>query len=181
MFGIIVIIVVVLGALLIFAEMRPSEFEIQRNMIIDAPPEKVFVLIDDFRNWPRWQPLDLTDPSLHRDYDSAARGKGAVSMWQGKDSTGRQEIIESKPAAMIMIKVDFTKPFKAHNVNTFTLAPSRSGTSLTWTVRGTLPLFAKIMSIVINMDRSMGKHLEDGLRNLKAEAETLKLQQPVSG
>jgi uncharacterized protein YndB with AHSA1/START domain len=181
MFGIIGILVVVLGALLVFAEMRPGEFEIQRNIVIDAPPEAVFALVNDFRNWPRWQPLDLTDPALRRDFDGAARGKGAVSVWKGKDSTGRQEIIESKPATMIMIKVDFTKPFKAHNVNTFTFAPSRGGASLTWTVRGTLPLFAKIMSIVINMDRSMGKHLEDGLRDLKAEAETLRLQQPVSG
>jgi hypothetical protein len=72
---------------------------------------------------------------------------------------------------MIMVKADMAKPFEAHNINTFTLSPSREGTSLTWTMRGSNPFVAKLMSAVVNMEKMMGKHFEDGLRNLKAVAE----------
>jgi hypothetical protein len=56
-------------------------------------------------------------------------------------------------------------------MNTFTFAPSREGTSLTWTMRGSNPFVARLMSAVIDMNKMMGKHFEDGLRNLKAAAE----------
>jgi uncharacterized protein YndB with AHSA1/START domain len=180
MLGLIVIAVLLLGAALIFAEMRPGEMEFQRNIVIDAPPESVFPLVGDFQSWPRWQPLDIEDPTLRRVYSPITAGKGAQSQWQSKSSTGRAQIIEYAPPSMIMVAVDFTRPFSAHNVNTFTLAPAHSGTSLTWTMRGDQPFIVKLMSLVVNVDKAMGKHFEDGLRNLKAVAEG-QPQQSLSG
>ena len=178
----ILVVILLVGAVVIFAEMRPTEFEHQRNIVIAAPAAQVFALIEDFRNWPRWQPLDREDSTLRRNYDGPARGKGAVSAFQGKSVSGRQEIIEASPSAMLMVRVDFTRPFETENINTFTLAPAHiNGTSLTWTIRGTLPFLAKLMGLIVNIDNAMGKHLEDGLRNLKIESETARLQQPVSG
>jgi uncharacterized protein YndB with AHSA1/START domain len=178
MLGLIAIVILLLGAILIFAEARPGEVEVQRNIVIDAPPQNVFALVGDFRSWPRWQPLDREDPALRRVYSAITAGKGAQSQWQGKSTAGRTQIIESVPPSMLMVAVDFTKPFKAHNVNTFTLAPAHDGTSLTWTMRGTLPFFAKLMGLVVDTDKAMGRHFEDGLRNLKAAAEGQPQQSP---
>ncbi len=47
----IVIIVVVLAVVgvLVAAAMRPDDFAVQRSVSIQAPPEKIFPLINDFR------------------------------------------------------------------------------------------------------------------------------------
>jgi len=63
------------------------------------------------------------------------------------------------------------KPFKAHNVNQFTLEPVGSSTKVTWTMEGTNVYPAKVMSLFVDMDRMMGKHFEAGLDNLKVIAE----------
>jgi hypothetical protein len=69
------------------------------------------------------------------------------------------------------VTVDFDAPFVAHNINTFSLEPEGESTRLTWTMRGTNPFPAKVMSLFLNMDRVLGEHFEAGLRNLKAVAE----------
>ena len=63
------------------------------------------------------------------------------------------------------------KPLKAHNVNTFALAPEGDGTRVTWTMRGTNAFMMKVMSVAVNMDAMMGRHFETGLGNLKTAAE----------
>ena len=70
-----------------------------------------------------------------------------------------------------MIKVDFVKPFEAHNVNEFTLESVGASTLVTWKMQGTNAYFMKVMGIFVNMDKVMGKHFERGLDNLKIVCE----------
>ncbi len=44
----IIILVIIAGALAWLA-LQPGEFEVLRKKIIDAPPEKLFVTVRDFR------------------------------------------------------------------------------------------------------------------------------------
>ena len=79
--------------------------------------------------------------------------------------------MESEPPRRISIKVDFVKPFEAHNVNEFTLDPVGTSTLVTWKMRGTNAYFMKVMEIFMNMDKVMGEHFEHGLDNLKTVCE----------
>ena len=91
--------------------------------MIKAPAEKVFPLVNDFRNWTAWSPWETIDPQLQRNYGGADNGKGATYGWQGKKAgIGRMEIIEATPFSRILIKLDFLKPFEAHNTAEFTSA-----------------------------------------------------------
>jgi hypothetical protein len=110
---------------------------------------------------------------MHRTYSAAANGQGAVSEWDstGSAGKGRMSIIESVTPRMISIKVDFVKPFEAHNINEFTLEPAGTLTKVTWTMNGTNLYIMKIAGIFVNMDRVAGKHFESGLANLKTVAE----------
>jgi len=81
------------------------------------------------------------------------------------------EIIESTAPFKITVRVDFVKPFEAHNINEFTLQPMNDMTRVTWAMHGTKPYIAKVMSIFVNMDRVLGKHFEAGLQSLKALSE----------
>ena len=46
-----VIAVVLLAAVLAFAATKPDSFRVERATRIEAPPEKIFPLINDFRSW----------------------------------------------------------------------------------------------------------------------------------
>lgn len=168
-----VALVLLIAAILILAATRPDTFQIQRSITVNAPPEKVFALIDDFHNWSQWAPQDKEDPSMKRSYSGPVSGIGAESKWQGAGSTGQgtMRIVKSLPFQSVIVKVDFEKPFVAHNSNEFTLISQGTRTTVTWSMQGTNVYMTKVMSIFTNMDRMMGKHFETGLANLKAAAE----------
>lgn len=173
MFKIILIIVVVLiVAVLVFAATRPGTFKVERAATIKASPEKILALINDFRRWAVWSPWEKLDPALERSYSGAASGPGAVYAWQGNNKVGqgRMEIMASSPSATT-IKLDFIKPFEAHNIADFTLLPQGDSTVLTWAMHGPKPYMAKLMHMFFNMDKLVGGDFERGLANLKAAAE----------
>jgi uncharacterized protein YndB with AHSA1/START domain len=172
------ILVVVVGVILAVAAARPPRLRIERSVVIDAPPAKVFALVDDFHNWRQWAPGDKDDPTSNRTYSGAEAGVGAVSNWRGNGNTNsaRMEITEAVPDTKVVVAVDFAAPFVAHNVNTFTFADGggvvgNSKTKVTWDFDGENVYMMKVMGVFTNMDRMMGKHFEDGLANLKVAAE----------
>jgi len=167
--AVVVLIVVVLA----FAATKPNTLRVQRSVIIQAPPEKIFALINDLHHWPRWEPQDKEDPSMKRTYGGPESGVGAVSTWQGSGSAGKGEMLitESVPSSKIVVKVDFVKPFASHNINQFVLEPVGTSTKIIWSWNGQNLYFMKLMGIFVNMDKMMGKHFEDGLASLKSLAE----------
>lgn len=174
MFKIIAIVIVVLiAALLIYAATRPDTLRVQRSTNIKAPPEKIFALINDFHSWGAWSPYEKKDPAMKRTMSGAANGKGAVYEWEGDKNVGkgRMEIAESSPPSKVTLKLDFVKPFEAHNIVDFTLEPKGDSTNVTWAMHGPSPYISKIIGIFINMDSMIGKDFETGLANLKTVAE----------
>jgi carbon monoxide dehydrogenase subunit G len=176
----IIAIVFVLGvaAVLIVAASRPDSIRIQRSIVVSAPPQVVFPLINDFHNWNRWAPQDRRDPTMKRTFSGAISGVGAISDWQGSGETGsgRMTITGSVAPSQVTVVTDFERPFRAHNTNQFVLEPAGSSTTVTWTMEGQNLYLMKLMGLFVNMDRTMGKHFEEGLRNLKSAAESAPAQ-----
>ena len=172
-FRVVAALALVVLAILVIAAFRPGTIQIQRSRSIQAPPDRVFALIDDFHNWRRWAPQDVEDSTMRRTFSGPEHGAGAASEWRGAAASGSGSmlIMESEPPRRISIKVDFVKPFEAHNVNEFTLDPVGTSTLVTWKMRGTNAYFMKVMGIFMNMDKVMGEHFEHGLDNLKMVCE----------
>ena len=170
---ILLIVVLALVALLIAAAFRPDTFRVERAIQINAPADRIYPLIDDFHRWTAWSPWEKRDPALKRDYSGAASGKGAVYAWEGNKDVGqgRMEILEAVPPSRIVIKLDFLKPFEAHNTAEFTLQPAGGGTELRWVMHGPQPYLFKLMNLLFNMDKMVGKDFEAGLASIKAIAE----------
>lgn len=162
----------VLGVL-IFAATKPDTFRVQRSAIIKAPPEKIFALINDFNAWPTWSPWEKKDPAMKRTLGATATGKGATYAWEGNKEVGqgRMEITEAVPSSKVALKLDFLKPFEAHNTVGFTLEPKGESTNVVWAMQGPTPYFVKIVHVFMDMDKMVGKDFEAGLANLKAVAE----------
>lgn len=170
---IVAIIVIAVLAVLGLAASKPGSFRISRQTTIKAPGDKVFALINDFHEWRKWSPWEKMDPALNRDYSGAKSGKGAVYAWNGnkKVGEGRMEIVDAQQPSRIDIKLDFMKPFEAHNTAVFTLAPKDGGTAVEWAMNGQSPFMFKLMGLFMNMDQMIGKDFEAGLANMKQAAE----------
>jgi uncharacterized protein YndB with AHSA1/START domain len=173
MFEIIAIIAVVLAIaiaiLLILAATKPDTFTVRRATTVKAPPERIFPLINDFHQWGTWSPYETKDPAMKRSYSGAASGNGAVYAWQGNKNvgSGRMEILDSSVPSKIVIKLDFFAPFEGHNTAEFTMLPQGDVTNVTWLMHGPVPFMGKIMHVLMNIDRMVGKDFEIGLANLK--------------
>jgi len=168
-----IVLALALGVLFILAAMKPDVFRVQRSASIKAPPEKVFPLINEFDRWSAWSPWEKKDPAMKRTRSGPAAGKGAVYAWEGNGEVGvgRMEITSSTSPSLVALNLDFTKPFEAHNQVEFALDGKGDSTNVTWTMRGPVPYLAKIVHVIFDMDKMVGKDFEAGLANLKTIAE----------
>jgi uncharacterized protein YndB with AHSA1/START domain len=172
-----VVLAVAIAIILILAMTKPDTFSVRRAATVKAPPERIFSLINDFHQWGTWSPWENKDPAMKRSYSGAASGTGAVYGWEGNKNvgSGRMEIIEASAPSKIVIKLDFLKPFEAHNTAEFTMLPhgdaSNVTTNITWLMHGPAPFMSKVMQVFMNMDNMIGKDFETGLANLKKATE----------
>lgn len=81
------------------------------------------------------------------------------------------EIIESLSPSKVRLKIDFIKPFEAHNTIEFTLVPQGSSTLVTQAMYGPSPFISRLMGIFCSMDKMVGQKYQEGLASLKAISE----------
>ena len=168
-----IFVVLLVIAVLLTAATRPDAFRVERTAVIQAPPEKVFPYINDFDRWGAWSPWEKKDPAMKRTFGATKSGQGARYAWEGNSEVGQgsMEIAESAAPSRVALKLDFVKPFEAHNNVEFRLKPEAGGTRVSWSMEGPVPYFAKILHLFLNMDAMVGKDFEAGLANLKTVAE----------
>ena len=166
-------LVAIVAIILIVASTKPDTSVVARSATINAPPDRIFPHVNDFHAWAAWSPWEKLDPKLQRSHTGSPSGVGAKYGWEGnKDvGTGSMEILESIPPSRIHIKLDFLKPFEAHNLTTFTLTPESGGTNVHWKMTGPQPFMMKVMGLFMDMEKMVGKDFEKGLASLKEIAE----------
>jgi Polyketide cyclase / dehydrase and lipid transport len=166
--------VVAVVVVLILAAMKPSTFVVERSVTINASPEKIAPLINDFHNWDAWSPWAKLDPAMKTTYSGPASGVGSVYEWEGnsKVGKGRMEMRVVQPLKT-SLKLDFLKPFETHNTADFVLQPEgNTATRVTWVMYGPLTFIpGKLMSVFTTMDNVIGDDFQRGLASLKTAAE----------
>jgi uncharacterized protein YndB with AHSA1/START domain len=169
-----IVIAIIIAVVLILAATKPDRFRVERSTTVNAPADKVFPLIADFHEWLKWSPWESRDPALKRTYSGAERGKGAVYAWEGNKNvgSGRMEILEASTPSKVVIKLDFLKPFEAHNTAEFTMQQQGGATNLVWLMHGPAPFMSKVMQVFMSFDSMIGKDFEAGLANIKTASET---------
>jgi len=172
------ILLAALALLLIVAATRPDSFRVERSITVQASPERLYALINDLKQFNRWNPYEKKDPAIKGSYGQTLAGPGARYAWESKEvGVGSLEIVESQPAMRVAMKLDFISPFDAHNMAEFNIEPvaaqagSGQASKVTWAMHGPANFISKLMGLVFNMDRMVGSDFEAGLLNLKALAE----------
>lgn len=170
---ILLVFVLAVAGVLAYAATRPDQFRVARTARIEAPPEKIFPLIDSLRAGERWSPYYRKDPAMRGTYSGPERGAGATFEFAGnKDvGSGRLTITDSRAPGKVSMRLQMFKPFAADNVVEFTLVPRGAATDVTWAMQGRQPYLAKVMCLFLNMDRMVGTDFAAGLAGLKTLAE----------
>lgn len=170
---VLVVIVLAIVAFLVYVATRPDHFRLERSAVMAAPPERIYAEIEDFARWRAWSPWEGLDPAMTRTLEGPPRGLGARYGWVGnkKVGQGQMEIVQATAPTHLGIKLDFLKPFEAHNITEFTLAPEGAGTRVTWSMHGPQPFMSKLFDVLMNMDKMVGRDYEKGLASLKQVVE----------
>jgi hypothetical protein len=162
--------VVVVVVFLIVVALQPAHYAVTRSATIQAPPDRVFAQVNDFKAWNAWSPWAKLDPDCKYTFSDPSAGKGATYAWEGDSNvgSGNMTIIDSKPAEQIDLRLEFIKPFAGICPTQFTFKPEGAGgTRVTWTMTGENNFVAKAMCMFMNMDKMVGGDFEKGLANIK--------------
>ncbi len=170
---VIIIALILIAGVLLFATTAPDTFRFQRTANIEAPPEKLFPLINDLRRFNTWNPYEKKDPSMKGTYSGPNAGMGAAYAFAGNSDVGKGsiEITESMPPNRVSMRLTMLELFEARNSVEFTLEPKGETTDVTWAIEGPVPYFMKIVHLFFDMDNMVGKDFEAGLADLKTIAE----------
>lgn len=167
------VVALLVGGLAVMIAMRHAEFSLVRHATVNAPPEKVFELINDFNQWDAWSPWAKLDPAMKKSVGRVSAGEGATYEWSGNSDVGKGKmtITGSQPHQRVVIRLEFLEPMAATNMTTFTLKPEGSGTKVEWSMSGTNDFMAKAFDFFMDMDKMVGADFDRGLQQMKALAE----------
>ena len=170
---VLIILAVIVVAFVVVVAVQPSDFRVARSATIDAPPDVVFSHVNDLHKWQAWSPWAKLDPQCKFTFDGPASGRDAVFGWSGNNEVGegKMTIVESRPNALVRIRLDFVKPFAATNMANFTFAPAGAGTSVTWAMTGERNFLFKAVGLFMDCDKMVGPQFEKGLAQLKSVSE----------
>jgi hypothetical protein len=166
-------LVVLVGLVLVLASRRPDTVQFTRSTRIAAPPDAIFPLINDLKAFSSWSPFERQDPNIRSVYSGPGSGVGQRHDWEGNRSVGAGwcRITDSVAPSQIGMELHMHSPMKGSSEVLFTLVPEGGATTVTWTIDGPMPLVAKVIDVVIGMDRMCGRQFEEGLASLKARVE----------
>jgi hypothetical protein len=114
------------------------------------------------------EPWMKLDPSVVNTYSGPEAGVGAACSWEGNSQVGAgtATIIESKPAELVRLRMDWRKPMEGTSTVDFTFKPVGDRTVVTWEMHGANGYIGKLFSLFMNCDKICGDQFEKGLANL---------------
>ncbi len=166
--GLTVIIVALVGV----AFLLPRQVRVERSILIDAPQEQVFDLLNSFERFKEWSPWYERDPDAVVTFDGPSSGVNASMSWKSTNrevGSGTNTIITSEPTNYIRTRLSFDGHTGAESF--FNLSHHQDGTEVVWGFESDLGTNPVNRYFGLLMDHWIGKDYEHGLAKLKAVAE----------
>ena len=166
--GLAVVILIAVGA----AYLLPRHVVVERQIVVDAPPEEVYRQVNSLRAFSEWSPWGDYDPAMEVVYSGPDTGVGNVMEWRSDHpnvGTGRQEIVEAVENAHVRTTLVFDgmNPAEAW----WTLEPEGAGTRVTWGLDSDMGDTPVGRWFGLALDRFVGADYERGLERLRARVE----------
>lgn len=142
------------------------KMQIERSIVIDAPVDKVYNILNDFNQWIVWSPWLIMSPQAKVTVSEDAKSYE----WDGERvGSGSMRILSEDVNKSIDYDLVFLKPWKSQANVRFILEHEEDTTKVTWTMDSGLPFFMFFMKKM--MEAFVGADYERGLDMLKAYAE----------
>lgn len=154
----------------------PSNVHVERDILVDAPPEQVYALISDFNAWDAWSPWAKLDP----DAEMTVSGSGLdqTMSWDSENPQvghGTQSIVAMDEPNSFKTHLEMGDMGQADAA--FTLQPEGDQTRVVWSLdtdmREGVPALKQPINTYFGfmMDSMLGSDYEVGLQNLKNQVE----------
>lgn len=171
-----IVVAILFVALAAFAALRPADYEISREVLIEASADKIFPYVNNGKKMDEWSPWVDFDPKAVISYSGPEEGVGSKASWTGgeKLGVGSATVVESVPNQFVKTKLEYVKPFEMTQDASFTLSSKGpTSTLVQWSVKGTSNFAGRLMCTFsfTNMDKMVGGIFEQGLAKLKMKME----------
>lgn len=90
----------------------PSEYHVERSVVIAATPAQIHPFTSDLRRWEEWTPWEREDEGLVIEYGPRTAGVGARQSWTSERSRGTLVVTSSDPQRGV--EVDFRLGDQSH-------------------------------------------------------------------
>lgn len=167
--GIIIASIVVLLVILYFAS--PKEAHMERTAFIEAPPARVYRVVNNYHEFNTWNPFYELDPDTRVSYEGPERGVGAKYIWKSDTlGNGSMWIVESEPDKLVKSRMKF-EGYGGEPFATVKLEPKDDGTQVTWIYDEQSEGMYRLGNLVGMVDKMLGPNFERGLEKLKEHIE----------
>lgn len=165
---ILLILAGIIALVFILALFMKKEHYVKRDIIINAPQQKVFDYIKLLKNQDEFNKDAKTDPNRKRAFKGTDGTVGYIYSWSGnKDAgVGEKEIIHIVEGKSIETEIRFEKPFKAVGraiMETESLSDDQ--TKVYWSNAGVLKYPLNLLIPMV--ERSVAKGMDTSLSTLK--------------
>ena len=158
-----------IAGILLLAALRPSDFRIERSLVMPATPAQIYPHLSSTKLSNAWSPFISADPETQITYEGPESGVGAKTSWVSKKmGEGTATITEAVPNEKVVVRLDFLKPFAGTNMTEYLLAHDDHGTKVIWSMYGKNTYLQRLVCMFMNQDKMVGEYFENGLNTLKS-------------
>jgi hypothetical protein len=167
------VIVAIIALVLIVAIFLPSQYKVERSMVINKSDTLVYNYVSDFNNFKGWNPWSQMEPDHKFEVTGNAATVGHKYYWEGKEiGSGQMIFTELIPYNFIKSDIEFLTPQSGKGIVEFKFEPQENSTKFSWAIVGDAEYpIGRYMGML--MDTFLGKNFEDGVANLKLKCEAL--------
>jgi effector-binding domain-containing protein len=152
----------------------PSKVLMQRSILIERSPEKIFNVINSLKNFNNWSPWVDKDITANYTFSGPNVGVGSKMIWDGNNQVGQgsQEIIESVENDYVKTELYFDTS-QQPAMATISLKSEQNNTRVNWIFENDAGgnLLARYFGLAI--EDLLAPDYEKGLANLKRYVENL--------
>lgn len=150
------------------AYLLPASKHVERSREIAVPPERLWPLIAEPRQWAGWQPWYARDPAMKLSYSGAESGAGAQWAWDSAtEGRGRMAFEHAEAPRLLHFRLEFVDMGSVATGH-FRLEPVGAGTRVTWAFDTHLGLNPLMRWSGLVLDSMVGRDFEAGLDRLAA-------------
>ena len=166
-----VTIIVLIFVLTGIGFLLPSDYHVERKIMINAAAEDIYPNVVNLKAWPQWAVWFMRDPAMQVSFSGPDRAIGMQTAWLSEtQGDGEMEITGLQHNRVMTYRLYFPD-YEMGSTGEFTLESVEGGTLVTWSDSGDMGMNPVNRYMGLMMDGMIGPDFELGLEILKTVVE----------